>query len=365
MSDVPTRLLRETLRARMTPASSSGCIDTETLAAWSDGTLRARDRAAAESHASSCPRCQALLAAMARTAPPAPARGWWHASTIGWLVPVAVAAAAVLLWINVPAKRTPPSAAAQQQPESLVVTAPTVASADRPDESKDRERAPQRPAKVEEARPRAATGATREFARAEQANAASGGLRDAAVAPSSPTAPPAAAAPPPQSAATEATPTPPPTSTTDPSTVATSRPLPPTRVLTEQMRIGARAELMAKALAVPTVIVSPDANVRWRIATGGDVERSVDGGGTWENQSTGASTPPTAGAAPSPTICWLVGPGGLVVLSTDGKTWQRVPFPEATDLRSIRASDAANATVTAIDGRTFTTVDGGNTWRAL
>ena len=361
MSDVPTRLLRETLRARMTPASSSGCIDTETLAAWSDGTLRARDRAAAESHASSCPRCQALLAAMARTAPPAPARGWWHASTIGWLVPVAVAAAAVLLWINVPAKRTPPSVAAQQ-PASPVVTAPPVASADRRDESKDRERVPQQPAKVEEARPRAATGATRASARAEQANAASGGMRDAAVAPSSPTAPPAAAGPPPQVAATEPTPA---QTSTDASTVATSRPLPPTRALTEQMRIGARAELMAKALAVPTVIVSPDANVRWRIAMGGDVERTVDGGGTWEIQSTGASTPPTAGAAPSPTICWLVGPRGLVVLSTDGRTWQRVPFPEAIDLGSIRASDAANATVTAIDGRTFTTVDGGKTWRAL
>ncbi|PYR06602.1 MAG: hypothetical protein DMF99_25485, partial [Acidobacteria bacterium] len=108
---MPTRLLRETLRGRMTPASSSGCIDTETLAAWSDGALSARERAAAESHASICLRCQALLAAMAQletsetSSPPTPARGWWRGSTIGWLVPVAVAAAAVLLWINVPGGR--------------------------------------------------------------------------------------------------------------------------------------------------------------------------------------------------------------------------------------------------------------------
>jgi len=127
---------------------------------------------------------------------------------------------------------------------------------------------------------------------------------------------------------------------------------------------GARAQLMAKALAVPTVIMSPDANIRWRIVRGDGVERSIDGGTTWEIQSTAVPATLTAGAAPSPTICWLVGPGGLVVVSTDGKTWQRVSFPEAIDLTSIRASDAANATVTAIDGRTFTTVDGGKTWRA-
>ncbi len=44
MSDVPARLLRDTLRAAMEPAASSGCIDTETLAAWADGTLNARER---------------------------------------------------------------------------------------------------------------------------------------------------------------------------------------------------------------------------------------------------------------------------------------------------------------------------------
>src|SRR5207249_5778261 len=105
MSDISRKLLQETLRRHMSTAPASGCIDTETLAAWSDGALSARERAAAESHASSCLRCQALLAAMAQletsetsetSSPPTPARGWWHGSTIGWLVPVAVAAAAVL-----------------------------------------------------------------------------------------------------------------------------------------------------------------------------------------------------------------------------------------------------------------------------
>ena len=68
MNDVPRGLLRETLRGRMTPPGA-GCIDSDRLAAWSEGTLDAREREAVEAHASDCQRCQALIAAMARMAP--------------------------------------------------------------------------------------------------------------------------------------------------------------------------------------------------------------------------------------------------------------------------------------------------------
>src|SRR4029079_3015863 len=98
MSDVPVRLLRETLGDEAATAASSACLDADTLAAWVDGALNARDRAAAESHAAACARCQAMLAAMALTAPPAPARRWWAVGTYKWLVPLAGAAAAVALW---------------------------------------------------------------------------------------------------------------------------------------------------------------------------------------------------------------------------------------------------------------------------
>ena len=47
----------------------------------------------------------------------------------------------------------------------------------------------------------------------------------------------------------------------------------------------------------------------------------------------------------------------------DGLTWRRVAFPEAIELVGVRASDASNATVTAADGRRFTTTDGGKSWR--
>ena len=70
------------------------------------------------------------------------------------------------------------------------------------------------------------------------------------------------------------------------------------------------------------------------------------------------------GASPSPSVCWLVGGRGSVLRSADGDAWQRVPFPLAIDLVSIRATDDKNATVTASDGRMFSTTDGGLNWRS-
>src|ERR1700756_1975912 len=99
MNDVPTRLLRETLAGGAARPPTPECLDAEALAAWSDGRLSARKRAAAESHASSCARCQALVAAMARTVPPLHRRVWLRPSPVGWLVPIAAASIAVIVWI--------------------------------------------------------------------------------------------------------------------------------------------------------------------------------------------------------------------------------------------------------------------------
>jgi photosystem II stability/assembly factor-like uncharacterized protein len=111
------------------------------------------------------------------------------------------------------------------------------------------------------------------------------------------------------------------------------------------------------------VITSTNPLNRWRILPGGDVERSTDGGSTWLHQQTGAMTALTAGASPSPSVCWLVGLRGIVLLSADGSTWRRVAFSDAIDLVAVRATDDKTATVTAADGRSFETTDGGATWR--
>jgi photosystem II stability/assembly factor-like uncharacterized protein len=87
-------------------------------------------------------------------------------------------------------------------------------------------------------------------------------------------------------------------------------------------------------------------------------------GAEWSAAPAGVTTALTAGAAPSMTVCWIVGRGGVVMLSTDGRTWKRIAFPETTDLSSVTAPDARSATVTTSDGRAFSTTDGGTTWIA-
>jgi hypothetical protein len=360
MSDIPPRLLRETLRNSMTP-STSGCLDADTLAAWSDGSLRARERTTVESHAASCARCQALLAAMARTAPPAAPTRWWRTSTFAWLAPLAAATAAIVVWINVPGrpleKAAPQQAArsastdiipqvAQAEPAPLPTTQPPTVSTDRRPELKAAVRpnvakAPaaataQKPlAKAEEEQRTAPADAIRPAPRTEPSSTAQKDVRVEAA----PTASNAAAAAPP------------------------AAPMAFARAAEDQATSRLRAPAAAKLLSAPIEILAPNGSTRWRILAAGNVARSVDGGSTWQTQSTGVSTALTAGSAPDSTTCWLVGLGGVIVVSTDDRSWQRVPFPEALDLTAIRATSRTNATVTSADGRTFTTTDGGTTWR--
>jgi photosystem II stability/assembly factor-like uncharacterized protein len=123
-----------------------------------------------------------------------------------------------------------------------------------------------------------------------------------------------------------------------------------------------RASVQAANTVREKTIVSPNPDVRWRIVFGRVVQRSGDSGSTWQNQETGVAATIAAGSSPSSSICWLVGSGGTVLLSTDGRTWRRVAFPDLSDLASVYAVDANVATVTALDGRSFSTTDGGSTW---
>jgi photosystem II stability/assembly factor-like uncharacterized protein len=132
--------------------------------------------------------------------------------------------------------------------------------------------------------------------------------------------------------------------------------------LAETVALNARAA--SQTSAQPLVVVQArGGSTRWRITAPGSVQRSNDAGATWETQSTGGPTTISSGAAPSASVCWLVGKAGVVLLSADGRSWRRVPFPEPVDLASVVATDANTATVIAASGRRFTTTDGGKSWR--
>jgi hypothetical protein len=379
MSEMPTRLLRDALRARTTTSPPQECLDAETAAAWVDEALAPQERAAVEAHAADCASCQALLAALARTAPP-PTRSWWRMPALGWLVPLTAAAAALVIWINVPfrARSAPPGRGMTVRTEPLTSAPLTQAPAGAPLESARDARAkppverraaakpvdkiapekvaptfdapqgesPRVPARLEAVQDPARESTAPAAGRGKVAANALSAAESAAKTAPTPTTPPSPSptAPAAQSATA--------TTTTAASSAAT-------------LRFGDRAagRLMLESTALQTPIVSTSSpNSRWRILAGGGVQHSTDGGATWHSEPTGITVTLTAGASPSPTVCWLVGPGGIVLLSNGNRPWQRLTFPEAIDLISIAAADDKRATVTTSDGRAFATTDGGAAW---
>jgi putative zinc finger protein len=397
------------------PPSTDQCVDAELLAGWMEGGLSADARAAVERHAAGCARCQALLASMARSAPDIDVLPWWRSVTAKWLVPVAAIATALVVWISVGREPVPartqqappveasrtakpsesPAAAATVPPSGPVPAAPRGASADTPSPTlarTDREsgRRQELDKKIgdrpNERRLASATEPNQTAAPLPVVGGVAGGTVDAlrpqgqTLADSS--ARSAAAAPPPPAPATVAGAQPPVAAprAAQPANVtsAEAKPAPvggvqeSVSVLPQapaQQRAAGRAGENFRTTAVE--IVSPDPNYRWRILPPSAIQRSTDGGTTWASvdplrtatpAAGGAATMLTAGSSPSRDVCWIVGRAGLVLLSTNGATWQRRPFPENVDLTGIRASSATNAAVTTADGRQFATSDGGATW---
>ena len=324
------RLLKESFRTSARTLQPGSCLDAETLAAWIDGSLAGGQLTAAREHLADCTDCQATLAAFARTtSPEAIPEPWWrHGLGARWLVPVAATATVIAIWVAVPrdeytrqAEQTTTAVEQVATPQTASTAEPT-ARADRPSPAGADARSPEQPAPEfrREAAAGKAAAVDENEARRDNASLAAGN-----------------AAPAPQPAAPDST-------------------------FAERARLGATLESVSPAR--PRIeIVSPDASIRWHIGPAGVAEYSEDAGATWEATPTGVGTDLMAGASPSGDVCWVVGRAGIVLLTTDGRQWQRLMFPVAVDLAAIQATDARTATVTAMDGRRFTTVDGGTTWK--
>jgi hypothetical protein len=372
------RLLELTLQARAESASPAQCPDAETLAAWIGGGLSTAERTRAEAHVADCVRCQAQVAAMARmpSALPASVPRWprWGVNRV-WasLASLAAVGAAVAVWVWVQpgAPRLSP-----EQPSSA-----TTALADRQGEARassdanasnganaskmttarqEREGRPESTRRPAGAVTQGASRGAGNLAFKRESDRAAG--NDVAASKASnkelATAPPPPA-PQPASA---------PASAQAVETLARSNePLrEPSAARAFAGRAGAPAAPAAPAPppapAMSIDIVAPDLSTRWRITGGVVVQRSTDAGSTWETQSTGIVSQLTAGSSPAPSICWLVGRAGVVLITTDGRTWRRLAFPEDIDLTTVRATDASTASVTTAAGRTYGTRDGGMTW---
>jgi len=108
----------------------------------------------------------------------------------------------------------------------------------------------------------------------------------------------------------------------------------------------------------------------WRAGKSGIIERSVDAGKTWVSQASPSQEDWLAGAAVSDTVCWVAGRNGAIARTLDGVRWEPISPPAqaaGTDARlpdwtGVTARDGQSATITASDGRKFSTLDGGKTW---
>jgi hypothetical protein len=389
-------LLRASLTRQTSAATGPQCLDAETAAAWADDALNTDERARAEKHVAGCARCQALVAALVTTAPPAPARAsWFRFSRAAWLAPLTAAAAAVIVWAVMPASKSTSQSGggvsreltladsrdaarggtvAPQSAQSAVVPAapPAEAAAIDKDQEGTRARAqvttPTKGLKEQELKKeqrideapeklKAAPAASNELQARDQAKRDAntrevvGGIAAAA----SP-----APSPPPQTQQQQLSPS-------QQQSLAESARL---RQSAAVDALAAKSVPLRREPLIATVIAASNSLVRWRLANepqlrATSIERSVDGGSSWTSQAFVDLTRVTTGASPSPLVCWLVGEQGAVALTTNGRTWERLTFPEAIDLVGVRAIDENQATVTAADGRTFSTADRGLTWTAV
>jgi hypothetical protein len=118
----------------------------------------------------------------------------------------------------------------------------------------------------------------------------------------------------------------------------------------------------AQQRSAETIIRTPDPKVLWRIAGGGFIERSENGGASWHGQLPEPNAQFSAGAAPTTKALWLVGENGMILLTKDASNWKMIPPPIPADFVSVDAKSGSSATVTAADGQKFSTSNSGKRW---
>jgi len=112
---------------------------------------------------------------------------------------------------------------------------------------------------------------------------------------------------------------------------------------------------------------NPGPHILWTIgsvdAAGrprGIVQRSFDGGSTWQTVAIDDNVSFRV-LASSGSEVWAGGDGGALFRSTDeGSHWERVPFSESSPITAIQIRPNGEIHVTA--GQNWVSRDGGNRW---
>ncbi|MBI4165751.1 MAG: hypothetical protein HY508_08470 [Acidobacteria bacterium] len=358
-------------------SSESDCPETETVAAFYDRTLSDAERALWENHFLKCLRCQEYLAELARLSdadePPSvvgeqpeeettdSSPGWFY--RLAWVIPFLIIGISSAVWYREEIQKF-----IEQRQESAVNAPPPPPPAEQPRQAegakgeenrakaeKDLAKATPVPAAVPaknktEAGQNAPSGMI-----AEPQTAAGGGmatpsqradLRDRVKMPepapkaemaekktADSVAPPAApaAAPARESPATEAA--------------------------------SAAVHKETSALSGLTIRgFQQKAVIKWRVGRRGTIQKADESGG-WTRIVSGTDDD-LFDITFAENTGWAVGHGGTVLRSTDGgTTWQRVASPSSEDLIHVSSQGAQQAQVIARSGKSYTTTDGGQTWK--
>ena len=116
------------------------------------------------------------------------------------------------------------------------------------------------------------------------------------------------------------------------------------------------------------LVKRPTLGQRWSVSESGALQRSLDGGRSWNEIAVAGGVRFRALATVGQDV-WAGGSGGALYHSTDnGEHWLLVPVQTngralSGDILRIEFADPKNGVVTASTGETWTTSDGGATWR--
>jgi hypothetical protein len=142
-----------------------------------------------------------------------------------------------------------------------------------------------------------------------------------------------------------------PAGTTGASNVTAARP---------QQRAERQGDAAAPSAGAP-VVTAADPMVAWRVQ-GTSLERTLDGGVTWQDERAPDVTLPLVGSAPSADVCWIASGNGLLLRRGADGRWTRVTPPAGDAIVRIEARSALAATLVMAGGLRVATTDAGATW---
>jgi Putative zinc-finger len=350
--------------------SRTDCPDAEALAAFSERTLTDAERRDVERHLSECARCRETLLLMSRAVDEekgtvtflqkskkgdSPLFHRWP-----WLAGAAAAGLAIAVWRGLPpAEVLPPKSEPAARIAGDVGREKAPVEPDKP-AAKGPSTPPQSAVAKGPVRQQPRDRRTAAARENQQSNKREDELKLGDLAErrgeTRPSMPPAATAIPPAPVAER----PAPMAKTDSSARDAAAPQMMARQSREYLiaswpSVPGEAGARARSAAAPAIT--------WRVWASGVVERSVDGGATWTREPSVDAPAARAIYAPSRDVCWIVGDRGLILRFEAGRGWTRVPPPAQVSFVAVEPSDALRATITASDGRRFTTTDGGQTWQ--